>query len=197
MLTPTILLIPGSFALPEYYTEVFDAVRAKGYHIQGLHLPSVGLKTGYGREGSAPTMYDDAAFIAKEAENLINEGKDVILIGHSYGGVPVTQSTKGLGVKERQSQGRSRGIVNIAYMTCLVPAIGLSAADMLADVPQEHRTPFEIDVCLSFPFHVLRRFHSFSANHYVLMSKAGKWLDAPQKPSCNWCDHYAGSSCRR
>jgi hypothetical protein len=91
-------------------------------------------------------MYDDAAFIAKEAERLADEGKDVILVGHSYGGVPVTQSAKGLGTKERQKQGKTGGIVNLAYITSLVPAVGTSAAGMLADVPKEYQLDLKTDV---------------------------------------------------
>ena len=75
MSNPSILLIPNSFALPEFYNPVVDAVAAKGYEIRALHLPSVGLKTGQGREGAPPTMYDDAAFIAKEAERFADEAK--------------------------------------------------------------------------------------------------------------------------
>ena len=145
MSKPSILLIPGSFALPEFYDPVLNAVAAKGYEIRALHLPSVGLKTGP-REGSPPTMYDDAAFIAKEAETLADEGKDVVLVAHSYGGVPVTESTKGLGKEERQKQGKKGGIVSLAYMTCLVPAVGMTAMGVLADVPEAQRNNLPIDV---------------------------------------------------
>ena len=147
MSKPSILLIPGSFALPEFYDNVIDAVAAKGYEIRGLHLPSVGLKTGP-REGAPPTMYDDAAFIASEAEKLADEGKDVIIFAHSYGGVPATESTKRVGKEERQKRGKKGGIVNLAFMTCLVPAVGGSAASILADVPKEQQVEPKIDVRL-------------------------------------------------
>lgn len=146
MSKPTILLVPGSFALPEFYDPLFEAVRAKGYDIRGLHMPTVGLRTGEGRPGTPPSMYDDAALIAKEAEKVADEGRDVIILGHSYGGVPVTQSAEGLGKKERQARGKEGGVVNLAYMTCLVPAVGKSAADVLAQVPDEGKTPMQIGV---------------------------------------------------
>ncbi len=110
-------------------------------------MPTVGLAASEGRPGKPPTMYDDAAFINKEAEKLADEGKDVILVGHSYGGVPVTEGAKGLGKKERQAQGKKGGIVNLAYMTCLVPSVGESAAEMLAQVREDGKTPMQIGVC--------------------------------------------------
>ncbi|KAI1617923.1 Alpha/Beta hydrolase protein [Exophiala viscosa] len=144
MSKPTILLVPGSFALPEFYNEMFDKIRAKGYDIQGIHKPTVGLSAGQGRPGPAPSMYDDAAHIAKEVEKVADAGKDVVLIGHSYGGVPVTEAVKGLPKKEREAQGKKGGLVNLAYMTCLVPAVGSSAADVLSKVPDDFKTPFAI-----------------------------------------------------
>ena len=143
---PSILLIPGSFGLPEFYNPIFDLVRDKGYEIHGLHKPSVGLSARQPRPGAPPTMYDDAAHIAKEAEKLVDEGKDIILVPHSYGGVPTSQSTKGLSKKERKEAGKPGGIVNIAYLTCLVPALGQSAKDVLATVPPEKQINLTVQV---------------------------------------------------
>lgn len=146
MAKPSIVLIPGSFALPEFYNPIFDAVRERGYDIRGLHLPSVGLRAVEGRPGSPPTMYDDAKHIDKEVEKLSDEGKDVILIGHSYGGVPVSQCGQGLSKEERQKQGKPGGLVNLAYLTCLVPSLGANARDILADVPDEHKVDMKVQV---------------------------------------------------
>ncbi|KAI1413717.1 alpha/beta-hydrolase [Hypoxylon sp. FL1857] len=141
---PSILLVPGSFSLPEFYDNILNAVRARGYEIKGLHYPSVGLKAGP-RPGELPSMYDDAAFIAKEVASLADEGKDIVLIGHSYGGVPLTQSTKGVTKVERQKQGKKGGIVRLAYMTALVPALGKSAVNILGELPAENRVEFGVD----------------------------------------------------
>jgi alpha-beta hydrolase superfamily lysophospholipase len=152
MSKPSIILIPGSFGLPEFYDPVMDAVAEKGYEIRGLHLPSVGLTRGP-QEAEPKTMYDDAAMIAKETEKLVDEGKDVILVAHSYGGVPTTESTKGLGKAEREAQGKKGGIVRLAYMTALVPDVGVAAMGVLADVPKELQITFTIDVRLIAPAH--------------------------------------------
>ncbi|KAI1102857.1 alpha/beta-hydrolase [Jackrogersella minutella] len=141
---PSILFIPGSFAIPELYSNIFDAVTAKGYEIKGLHLPSVGLKTGPRKEPPA-TIYDDAAFIAKEVENLADDGRDVMLIGHSYGGIPITQCTQGLTKAERQKEGKKGGIVRLAYMTALVPAPGQSGLKFLETLPAEHSAEYGLD----------------------------------------------------
>ncbi|KAF2797034.1 alpha/beta-hydrolase [Melanomma pulvis-pyrius CBS 109.77] len=144
MSKPSIIFVPGSFALPEFYDTVVDPIAAKGYDIRALHNLSSGLKTGP-REGTPPTMYDDAAQIAAEAEKLADEGKDVILVAHSYGGTPMTESTKGLSKKERQAQGKKGGIVKLAYMTCLVPAVGVSAGGVLGGSSEDSKLGLKID----------------------------------------------------
>ncbi|KAK4113193.1 alpha/beta-hydrolase [Canariomyces notabilis] len=147
---PSILLIPGSFGLPEFYAPVISAVAQAGYEIKALHLPSVGVATGQGRPGIGvppPTMYDDAALIAGEAGRLVgNEGKDVMLVAHSYGGIPATESIKGLSKRDRQRDGKGPGgIVRIGYVTCLMPVAGESAADVLAQVPPDRRDQLAAD----------------------------------------------------
>ena len=145
MSKPSIILVPGSFGGPEFYEPVVNAVAAKGYSIRALQMPSVGLKSDTtGR--APPSMYDDAAFIAAETRKLADEGKDVLLIAHSYGGTPATESTKGLGKEERETQGKKGGLVRLAYMTALVPAVGTAAGGVSAGVQSEIRTEPQVDV---------------------------------------------------
>jgi alpha-beta hydrolase superfamily lysophospholipase len=146
MSKPSILVIPGSFSLPKFYDTVMDPVAAQGYEIRGLHLPSVGLSADAGRPGAPATMYDDAAFIAAEANKLADEGKDVILVPHSYAGVPTSESLKGLSKEERQKAGKKGGVVRIAYMTAVVPPVGMAAMGMLADIPKELQIELAVDV---------------------------------------------------
>jgi hypothetical protein len=76
----SILFIPGSYVLLPVYHLVFDAVSAAEHDIKGIHLPTIGPSSRQGREGPAPSMYDDAAIIAQEGEKLADQGKDVILV---------------------------------------------------------------------------------------------------------------------
>jgi hypothetical protein len=147
MSKPSLVFVPGSFALPEFYDNIFDPLKGQGYDIHALHMPSVGLKEGPRPEGPH-TMADDAAYIAKIVEKLADEGKDVVVVGHSYGGVPVTESVRGLDKPTRQRQGKKGGIVRLGYKTCLVPDVGGTALTVLAtsDVAPEDQTQPQIGV---------------------------------------------------
>lgn len=137
MSKPYILLSTGSFAPPAFYDPLAEEVRSHGYDFKALHLRSVGLGAGQGREGPPPTMYDDAALIAGEIEALADAGREVILMAHSYGGIPATESTKGLSVRERQKQGKKGGLVRLAYNTVLLTTPGKAAADVLPPPPAD------------------------------------------------------------
>ncbi|KAI3331731.1 alpha/beta-hydrolase [Xylariaceae sp. AK1471] len=145
MSKPSIILATGSFALPSLYDNFADAIRANGYDIKVLHLPSVGSGPGVGRDSAPASLYDDAAFIAKEIETLANAGKEVILVAHSYGGMPATESTKGLSIQERRKEGKKGGLIRIAYKTVLLTTPGHAAYEVLASVPQEGRPRSEPD----------------------------------------------------
>ncbi len=145
MSCPTILLVAGSFGLPELYDGVVRGAASKGIEVVVPRLPSVGLKTGP-REGELPTMYDDAALIAREIGRLADSGKDVVVVSHSYGGVPATESVKGLTKDQRRQEGKKGGVVRLAYMTALVAAVGMPAMAVLHDVPVENRVEMDADV---------------------------------------------------
>jgi len=71
-------------------------------------------------------MAEDAQLVHEVLHKLVDQGKDVIVIGHSYGGVPMTEGTKGLSKEERKRQGKSGGVVRLGYMTAFAPLVGRS-----------------------------------------------------------------------
>ncbi|CAJ2500127.1 Uu.00g029800.m01.CDS01 [Anthostomella pinea] len=134
----SILIIPGAFGLPELHDPVVRPIADQGHDIRALHMETAGLGSGGARDGhKAPDMYADAALIAREVEVLADAGREIIIVAHSYGGVPMTESTRGLRVAERKKQGKPGGIVRIAYLTALVPAVGMTGAEALTGAAQE------------------------------------------------------------
>ncbi|EUC48646.1 hypothetical protein COCMIDRAFT_33925 [Bipolaris oryzae ATCC 44560] len=130
---PTVVLVPGSFCSANAYDVIVTPLRSKGYDIQVIEPPC--YPAGYGRksDGPPPNMYADAQYINKHVEKLADEGKEVVLVAHSYGGVPATQSLKGVTKKEREQQGKPGGVVRIAYLTALVPRLGETSFQVLGD----------------------------------------------------------------
>ena len=145
MSKPSVILIPGSYCLIEIYQPLIDAISGAGYEVTPLALPTVGPRSGEGRPSAAPSMYDDAAAIASKTEQLADQGKNVVLLGHSYAGVPMTQSVKGLSRTERSAQGKRGGVVHLAYYAALVPPLNESAASLLSRFPADDKPAVSID----------------------------------------------------
>ncbi|KAJ7673800.1 Alpha/beta hydrolase fold-1 [Mycena polygramma] len=127
MSQPTIVIIPGSFCVVSFYDAVIAGLRAAGYPVHGVELETVG------RRDKAPTMYDDATAVASVVSRLADEGKDVVLVPHSYGGLVACEASKGLAKSVREREGKSGGIVRIVFTTAVVGAEGQSLNDVFGD----------------------------------------------------------------
>ncbi|KAJ7831713.1 hypothetical protein B0H14DRAFT_2592512 [Mycena olivaceomarginata] len=106
---PTIIIIPGSFCKLYSYDVTAELV-PHGYPVEGIKRETVG------RPRSAPGLYDAAALTSK----LTEEGKDVVLVPHSYGGLVACEASKGLSKSVRAKAGKQDGIVRIVFATAVV-----------------------------------------------------------------------------
>ncbi|KAJ6562572.1 Alpha/beta hydrolase fold-1 [Mycena capillaripes] len=127
----TIIIIPASFSPLSLYTTVISDLESHGYSVHGIELETVG------RREKAPTMYDDAAKVASLVSKLSDEGKDVVLVAHSYGGVVACESSKGLAKSVREKEGKQGGIVRIVFVAAVVPLEGQVMADVTVGMKLE------------------------------------------------------------
>ncbi|KAF2995116.1 hypothetical protein E8E13_004244 [Curvularia kusanoi] len=135
---PTIVLIPGSFVHSSHYTPTLQPLISAGTKIHILDPPCYHSK----KPGPAPTMQDDAAFVAEFVSRLADAGEHIVLASHSYGGLPSSESVAGLTLSERTRNGKQGGIVRLAYVTAVVPKKGNSLPEtMIGGVP----VPLEAD----------------------------------------------------
>ncbi|KAF8205333.1 Alpha/Beta hydrolase protein [Mycena galopus ATCC 62051] len=126
---PTIIIIPGSFSPLAMYDPVIAGLQAHGYTVHGVELETVG---GRAKGHAAPAgMYDDAAKVAALAARLADDGADVVLVAHSYGGVVAGEAAKGLARSVRAQEGKKGGIVRIVFVAAVVPREGETSTDAL------------------------------------------------------------------
>ena len=120
------ILVPGGFCPAAYYHRVTTKLVEKGYEVVELNLPSVGRRT----EGPA-TLYDDARSAQTIMRNFANQGKEVILVGNSYGGVVITEAAKGFSKSERQAAGEAGALVHLVYLSSLVMPVGMTTEELV------------------------------------------------------------------
>lgn len=136
---PTILIVPGSFSAAAHYDTLIAALHALSYPAVVSDLPSASRLP----PAPAASMADDAAHFHGIAESLADEGRDIVIVTHSYGGVPGTEAAKGLGKADREAEGKKGGVVRLVYLTSIVPAVGGSLISTLGPVSEA----ITINVC--------------------------------------------------
>ncbi|KAF4951700.1 hypothetical protein FSARC_12851 [Fusarium sarcochroum] len=125
METPTVVIIPGSFAPAKLYHVFAQSLQQHGIDSRIVDTPSVG------RQGILPpqTMSDDVDEIVRVVSKLTGQGKEVVLMTHSYGGIPGTQSLSKLSRKVREAQGKQGGVRKIIYLASVLLQTGVSNLD--------------------------------------------------------------------
>ncbi|KAI0903163.1 alpha/beta-hydrolase [Ustulina deusta] len=124
---PIFLLVHGSWHKPHLYQPLEQALAARGFALIIPTLPTMGqTATGVGWDA-------DVELVLEQANALFAEGKEVVLIGHSYGGIPACIATRGNGAAERRAVGLPGGFCHIIFLCAFVmPAVGFSLSSLIS-----------------------------------------------------------------
>ncbi|KAF5686886.1 hypothetical protein FDENT_5613 [Fusarium denticulatum] len=128
-LIPHVVIVPTSFAPPSLYSKLVESLAQHALETTVIDLPSVGLRDTL----PAASMEEDAEHIKTVTTKLADEGHDIILVMHSYGGICGTESTAEVSKAERQVSGKPGGIVHLVYISSPVPEMGGSVKTMMGD----------------------------------------------------------------
>jgi hypothetical protein len=103
---PDIVLVQGSFQLPEVYYKLADTLRTAGYTVHQPILPTLTEP-----DLASKTLSDDALAVQTVVQRFVEAGKRVIVAMHSYGGLVGSEAiVKDLSFDQRQSEGRPGGV---------------------------------------------------------------------------------------
>ena len=125
---PTFVFSHGGWVTPV----VFDAVRGRldtlGYPSECPAHPSIGA------EPPSLTLEDDVASLRRVLTTLADEGKDIVIVAHSYGGVVASTASEGLVKHFRAENGKLGGIVKVVYLAAFALDKGQSLLGVLGGV---------------------------------------------------------------
>lgn len=121
---PTIVLVPGAWHTPECFQYIVPKLEALSYPVVTINLATVG-----GMNPGA-THVDDIASIHEIIIPLMNEGTEIMLVAHSFGGIPACASVEGQTVAERQARGLKGGITSIFFIAAFaLKKRGMTSSD--------------------------------------------------------------------
>jgi pimeloyl-ACP methyl ester carboxylesterase len=121
---PTIVFVPGAWLTPEIYARTMSILDAAGYPTVGLALPSAGAVPAHPNfDGDAKGVRDCLTRLA------VDEEKEVVLIVHSYTGMPASEALVEMGKKEREEKRMKGGVVRLVFINALVVPEGFCLTD--------------------------------------------------------------------
>ena len=124
---PTIIFVPGAWHVPEHYEPVVKDLGKHGFPAFAVSLPSVG--------GNPPvTSFDaDVDAIISAITSVVDQCNDVILVFHSYGGMPGTEAVGRIVEARRDTEKTNGKIKHLIYMSAHVPFEGHTLGTVLSE----------------------------------------------------------------
>ena len=132
----TVFLVPGSWHVPAHYEPLIKELESKHVAASTLALPTCGVShasvldlqhpdlAGSPPSKPWPDMYADAHAIRENLSKLVEDGNFVLLVAHSYGGLPASEALlPELCFLTRKRQGKLGGVIGFfAIASFFLPA---------------------------------------------------------------------------
>ncbi len=124
---PTLVIVPGGWHPPSAYRRFATHLEDAGYPTLTAPYPSCNSTT-----PKTATCGEDARSLRQQLLPLIDsEGKDVVLLSHSYGGIPAAGAAYGLSKNARSKASKKGGILGLVYMSAFAVPEGASLVEFL------------------------------------------------------------------
>lgn len=113
---PTVVVVPGGWHSSNAYEGLASCFQKAGYPTAITKLPSLNPQ-----DPSVCDCRSDAASVRQQLLPLLeDESKDVIILCHSYGGIPAGGAAYGLSKSVRKHQRKIGGVLGLIYLTSFV-----------------------------------------------------------------------------
>lgn len=125
---PAVVFTPGAWHGPAVFDEVRHHLKTQGYDSEAATLATVGSTD------PSTGVPQDTANVRAIVKKLVDKQKEVVVVAHSYGGVPTSGAVEGLGIKDLAADGKKGGVIMVLYMTSFAIPAGTSLEDGLGGV---------------------------------------------------------------
>ena len=123
---PSFVIVPGAWHPAVCFDDVAARIEAAGYAV--VVATNASLASAEPRQASCAA---DAESLGHLYKPMLEEGKDIIVVAFSYGGIPAGASARGLCKSTRTAEGLKGGVIGLVYVAGFVVPEGISLVDFL------------------------------------------------------------------
>ncbi|KAL9624613.1 MAG: hypothetical protein Q9160_001278 [Pyrenula sp. 1 TL-2023] len=123
---PTFVIVPGAWHPISCYNGLSKELSSAGYPVEFVKLPSLDPSDPFDASCAR-----DADVVRETLLPLIEAGKNVVVVPHSYGGIPAGCGARGLAASAREKEGKKGGVLGLIYMTSFVVPEGSTLLEFM------------------------------------------------------------------
>lgn len=116
----TVLFVPGAWHSPDCFDPVIQRLEATNYKTLKIHLPSVNPPSHH-RDFKA-----DVSHIRAQIEMAIDDGRQILIVVHSYGSLPANEAIRGLDISTRREKGLKGSVAHLFFCCSFIITEGHS-----------------------------------------------------------------------
>lgn len=122
----TIVLSPGAWISTSFYQDFANIFMASGHPVHFAPYPSLNPA-----DPKTADCKHDADAISKILRPLVeDQGRDVVLVMHSYAGMPAAAAASGLSKTKRMKEAKKGGIIGLVFIAAFLVPEGLTCAGL-------------------------------------------------------------------
>jgi hypothetical protein len=129
MSKPTLIFCPGAWYPPIAFDPLIELLPE--YKTHTVAFPSIQQAT------TVQDLKPDIAAIRDLVEGECDAGHDIVVVSHSWSGLPVNSALDGLGKRERELSGQKGGVVQLVFLSAFIPDVGESLIGAFGGVPPD------------------------------------------------------------
>ena len=124
---PLFLVVPGAWHQPEAYVKLATLLRKAECPAVVASLPSCDAQ-----DPQNTTCSADAEAVRKHIIHSMDaDGQDIVVVCHSYGGIPGGGAAHGLSKIARAKEGKKGGVIGLVYISGFVVPEGSSLLQIM------------------------------------------------------------------